>query len=252
MNEGETIKFRYIGILEKALITFFNQQNKKISGAFSAEYEQFKKNLAQIIAADAPRAERILKSIYTGLYRDYGAWQFKQLNGTLTGFNPTTLEIIQTINNTAREQAQIIQDSTKKIIEKVAKKALYKGLTIQETTKILREKINGIAKYRAVRIARFECISGANKASMEGASQVSGKVKKFWVYTHDKRTRPTHRNAGQKYNRDNAIDLDKKFKVGRTELLYPADRQGDKKEIFNCRCTIGYVRRSNQDAEKKS
>lgn len=250
MTEGEIIKFRYMGILEKALLTFFNQQNKKISGAFTVEYEQFKKNLAQIIAKDAPRAERILKNIYTGLYRDYGAWQFKQLNGTLTGFNPTTLEIIQTINNTAREQAQIIQNSTKKIIEKVAKKALDKGLTIQETTKILQEKIKGIAKYRAVRIARFECISGANKASLAGASQVSGKLKKFWIYTHDKRTRPTHRNAGQKYNRNNAIDLDKKFKVGKAELSYPADRNGDKSEIFNCRCTIGYVR-SDQDANKK-
>lgn len=239
-----------MGILEKALLTFFSQQNKKIGSAFTAEYEQFKKNLAEIIANDAPRAERILKNIYTGLYHDYGAWQFKQLNGTLSGFNPYTLEIIQAINNSAKEQTLLMQDSTKKIIEKVAKRALDKGLTIQETTKILQEKIKGIAKYRAVRIARFECIGGANRASLAGASQVSSKLKKFWIYTHDKRTRPTHRNAGQKYNRNNPIDLDKKFKVGKAELSYPADREGDKSEIFNCRCTIGYVR-SDRDANKK-
>ena len=252
MNEGEVIKFRYMAILEKALLTFFNQQNKKISDAFSAEYEQFKKNLAEIIAKDTSRAERILKNIYTGLYRDYGAWQFKELNGTLLGFNPTTLEIIQAINNEAREQSRLMQDSTKKIIEKVAKRALDKGLTIQETTKILQEKIKGIAKYRAVRIARFECIGGANRASLAGASQVSSKLKKYWIYTHDKRTRPTHRNAGQKYNRNNAIDLDKKFKVGKTELSYPADREGDKEEIFNCRCTIGYVRSDRENANKEN
>jgi len=243
MTEGEAIKFRYFGILEKALIRFFNAQNKKVLDNFTLEFAIFKSNLARIIKEDAPRAERILKDIYKGIYRDYGAWQYKELNGTLSGFNPYTLDIITAINNVAREQVKLISESTQKIIEKIGKRAIEKGWTIQETTKKVQEKIKGIALYRAKRIARFETISRSNNASLEGASQVSDKLLKYWIYTHDKRVRPTHKHAGIKYNRQNAIKLDEKFKVGNATLLYPADRDGDKKEIFNCRCTIGYIRR---------
>jgi hypothetical protein len=243
MTEGEAIKFRYFNILEKALIRFFNQQNKKVLENFILEFDIFKRNLARIIKEDAPRAERILKDIYRGIYRDYGAWQFREITGNLNGFNPYTLEVITAINNAAREQVRLINESTQKIIEKIGKRAIERGWTIQETTKKVQEKVKGIALYRAKRIARFETISRSNNASLSGASQVSDKLLKYWIYTHDKRVRPTHKHAGIKYTKQNAIKLDEKFKVGSALLLYPADRNGDKKEIFNCRCTIGYIRR---------
>jgi hypothetical protein len=243
LTEGEAIKLRWFSVIEKQLRNFFFQQNIKIVNNFNAEFDTFKENINKIINEDAPRAERILKDLYTGLMRDYGTWQYKQINGDITGFNPYTLDIINSINAMAKEQTKVIQLTSKEIISKVAKTALEYGYTVEETTKLIQDKIKGIAKYRATRIARFELIGGANHASLKSADQVSGKVRKYWIYTHDKRVRPTHKHAGVKYNSKNPIDLDKKFTVGSTQLMYPADRNGDKKEILGCRCTIGYVRK---------
>jgi hypothetical protein len=243
LTEGEAIKLRWFSVIEKQLRNFFFQQNIKIINNFNSEFDIFKENINKIINEDAPRAERILKDLYTGLMRDYGTWQYREINGNITGFNPYTLDIINSINEMAKDQVKVIQLTSKEIISNVAKTALEYGYTVNETTKLIQDKIKGIAKYRATRIARFELIGGANHASLKSADQVSGKVRKYWIYTHDKRVRPTHKHAGIKYNSKNPIDLDKKFTVGSTQLMYPADRNGDKKETLGCRCTIGYVRK---------
>lgn len=243
MNEGEAIKFRYFNILDRQLKKFFLKQNLKIVENFDAKYDEFKKNIIRIIDEDKPEAEKILRNIYTELMRNYGLWQFNELTGSITGFNPTTTEIIKSIRAMAQEQADVITESSKHLISVIAKNAIDQGWTIDQTSNLVKEKITGLAKYRAKRIARFELIGGANHASLKSAEQVSGKVQKYWIYTHDSRVRPTHKQAGIKYNNKNPIDLDKKFKVGNAELMYPADRNGDKKEIFGCRCTIGYTRK---------
>lgn len=243
MSESENIKLKWFNILERNLRVFFFNQNIKFVRQFNNNFEDFKKNVIKIINSDSERANRILKDVYNGLIRDIGTLQYKELTGDNTGFKPSTIDIISAIANMAREQSNILQETTKQKILKIGKKAIEKGLTIKETAKEIQKECNGMAMWRATRIARFETIGGANLASLKSAQQVSGKVKKYWIYTHDKRVRKTHKQAGIKYNKNNAIEIDAKFKVGKTELLYPADRNGKAEEIFNCRCTIGYVRK---------
>jgi hypothetical protein len=243
MNESENIKLRWFGILERGLRQFFFDQNIKFVRQFNNNFEDFKKNVIKIINTDSERANRILKDVYTGLIKDIGTLQYKELMGDVRGFNPVSIDIITAISNMAREQNKIIQETTKEKILKIGKEAIEKGFTIKETAKIIQTEVKTMALWRSTRIARFETIGGANLASLKGASQVSGKVKKYWIYTHDKRVRRTHKQAGIKYNRNNAIELDDKFVVGKTKLSYPADRNGSSEEIFNCRCTIGYVRK---------
>lgn len=249
-NDMENSKLRWFKYLENAMRQFFFDQNIKFVKAFNKEFSMFKQRILRIIESDAPRSQRILNDVYKAIMKDYGALQYKQLVGDTRDFNPSTLALLQMFNNISREQNKKIVKSSKKIIARIAKKSIDKGLTIQETTKLLEKELKGIAKYRATRIARFEVIGGCNLASLEGAKQVSGKVDKYWIYTHDSRTRKTHKRAGQQYSKNSPIALDKKFKVGNTQLLYPADRNGDKKEIFNCRCTVGYVRRK-ENVNKK-
>lgn len=253
-NEMENSKLRWFKYLETAMRQFFFDQNIKFVKAFNEEFPIFKARIIKIILNDAPRSQRILNDVYKAIMKDYGSLQYKELVGDTRDFNPATLALLQMFNELSREQNKKIVESSKKIIEKIAKKSIDKGLTIQETTKLLQKELKGIAKYRATRIARFEVIGGCNLASLEGAKQVNGKVDKFWIYTHDSRTRKTHKRAGQRYSKSSPIALDQKFKVGNTQLMYPADRNGDKKEIFNCRCTIGYVRKKEEskDVNKKS
>jgi len=239
----DNLQLRYFGILEKALKQFFEKQNNKILASYNNNFDLFKKEVIKIIETDKPRAEKILKDIYTQIILDYGAWQFAEIAGNLDGFNPQSSIIISEIAKMAKDQAQIISNTSKSKIIRIGEKAVKKGWTIQKTTKLLQKEFKHMEKWRARRIARFETLSGTNFASLQTAKQVSGKVKKYWIYTHDKRTRKTHRQAGIKYNKNNAIDLDQKFKVGKAELKHPCDRNGSADEIYNCRCTIGYVRK---------
>lgn len=55
-------------------------------------------------------------------------------------------------------------------------------------------------------------------------------ILKEWVATLDERTRDSHRDLdGER------VPQDKPFSNG---LMYPADRNGEAGEVFNCRCTM--------------
>ena len=243
MDEQEAIRFRWFGIIEKAITKFLVKQNTEFAEKFTKDWEQYKDIITRIINRDTSKAEDILKTLYHGLMRDIGTITFTQLIGTTEGFNPNGTGILQLINNTARTQVEKINETTEKIVEKISKKAVESGMTVEETSKEIKKSIVGMSKTRATRIARLETIGGSNMASLASAEQVSGKVKKYWINTKDTRTRKTHRKAGIQYNKNNAIELEETFKVGKTKLRYPADKNGSAEEIMNCRCTIGYVRK---------
>lgn len=244
MTEGERIKLKYIGILERNILSFLNYQNSKIINQFSLDFEKFKIEIDKILRQDRIRGEKILKDVYIRLYADYGNWQYRQIVGNTEGYIPSSVEIIREINRVAEESFKYISKSTMNTFERIGKIVIDKGWNIEKATKMIHSYIPYKTKSRAKMIARTEVISQSNKISLNAANQVSGKVLKFWIYTHDTRTRKTHKKAGIDYDKTKAIPLDQKFKVGKAELEYPADRNTDhKKEIFNCRCTLGYTRK---------
>lgn len=246
MNEGERIKLKYIGILERNILSFLNYQNSKIIKEFQLDWEKFKIEIDKIIKSDKVRGELILKDIYTRLYNDYGSWQYRQIMGNTDGYTPSSVEIIREINRVASEQMVYINKATMTTFQRIGKIVIDKGWTMKEATKMIHSYIPWKSKSRARMIARTEVISQSNKISLNAANQTGDRLLKFWIYTHDTRTRKTHKKAGIEYDKTKAIPLDKKFKVGKATLDHPADRNTDhKEEIYNCRCTLGYVRRND-------
>jgi Phage Mu protein F like protein len=244
MNEGERIKLKYIGVLERNILSFLNYQNSKIINQFQLDWEKFKIEIDRIIKSDTVRGELILKDVYTKLYNDYGNWQYRQLMGNTQGYTPNSVEIIREINRIAEEQFKYINKSTVDTFKKIGKIVIDKGWSIQKATKLIHSYIPTKSKSRAKMIARTEVISQSNKISLNAAQQTGNRLLKFWIYTHDSRTRKTHKKAGIEYDKTKAIPLDQKFKVGKAELDHPADRNADhKEEIYNCRCTLGYTRK---------
>ena len=65
-------------------------------------------------------------------------------------------------------------------------------------------------------------------------------LRKYWLATYDKRARDWHKEAGNKYNEDNAIEIDEFFVVDGEDMLHPGDSEhgAGGHNIYNCRCSI--------------
>ena len=65
-------------------------------------------------------------------------------------------------------------------------------------------------------------------------------LRKYWLATYDKRARDWHKEAGNKYNEDNAIEIDEFFVVDGEDMLHPGDSMhgASGHNLYNCRCSI--------------
>lgn len=121
--------------------------------------------------------------------------------------------------------------------------------------RIVSGEYDGGTLERARNIARNETnrlVNGMTHEAMKGLYQ-----KHMWVSENDKKTRKTHRKAdGQ------IVDIDKPFKVGGYEMMFPGDDSlgAPLKEIINCRCMEmfsndlleeGIYQEENYDYEKE-
>lgn len=67
-------------------------------------------------------------------------------------------------------------------------------------------------------------------------------LKKSWIDMRDKRVRPTHVEAGRRYNPSAAIPLNEAFIVGGSRMMRPGDTSlgAPVREIAHCRCSAMY------------
>lgn len=125
-----------------------------------------------------------------------------------------------------------------------------KGESVQKLSKRL-EVVVGMNKTSAIRNARTMMTASHNMGKLETgyeAEKLGISVRKKWVATFDDRTRASHRHL-----HGETVDINEEFSNG---LMFPADPDGDPEEVYNCRCTIRYVRgersagMSKEDFEK--
>lgn len=110
-----------------------------------------------------------------------------------------------------------------------------KGESIPKLSKRL-EHVVGMNHTSAVRNARTMMTSSHNYGKLESgyeALDMGINVKKEWIATEDGRTRLSHRILDGE-----VVEMDKPFS---NDLMYPADPDGEPKEVYNCRCTLGFV-----------
>ena len=65
-------------------------------------------------------------------------------------------------------------------------------------------------------------------------------LRKYWLATYDKRARDWHKDAGNDYAEDKAIDIDDFFIVDGEKMLHPGDSMhgASGHNLYNCRCSI--------------
>ena len=65
-------------------------------------------------------------------------------------------------------------------------------------------------------------------------------LRKYWLATYDKRARDWHKDAGNDYTEEKAIDIDDFFIVDGEKMLHPGDAMHGARghNLYNCRCSI--------------
>ena len=107
--------------------------------------------------------------------------------------------------------------------------------------RILRvQKMNEETAIRSARtiVTNAEC--KGRQDSYQRAKNDGIILRKYWLATYDKRARDWHKEAGNKYNEDNAIEIDEFFVVDGEDMLHPGDSEhgAGGHNIYNCRCSI--------------
>ena len=98
-------------------------------------------------------------------------------------------------------------------------------------------------KTQAIRSART-IVTGAECKGRQDSYQRAKNdgiiLRKYWLATYDKRARDWHKEAGNDYTEEKAIDIDDFFIVDGEKMLHPGDAMhgASGHNLYNCRCSI--------------
>lgn len=137
-------------------------------------------------------------------------------------------------------------------ISNAVTQSIIQGDSLPEmTARIARETAheNDAAMARYAATAMTSAQNAGRMDTMERAKGMGIKVRKKWIATLDARTRDSHAELdGQ------VVDIDEPFVTHNrdgslAEIMFPGDPQADGEQVWNCRCTLGYVYEEYPDEE---
>ena len=102
------------------------------------------------------------------------------------------------------------------------------------------QKMNEEAAIRSARtiVTTAEC--KGRQDSYQRAKDDGIILRKYWLATYDKRGRDWHKDAGNDYTEEKAIEIDDFFIVDGEKMLHPGDSMhgASGHNLYNCRCSI--------------
>ena len=119
---------------------------------------------------------------------------------------------------------------------------ILQGESIDKIAKRI-QNVQTMNRDSAIRTART-IVTGAEckgrQDSYQRAQEDGIILRKYWLATYDKRARDWHREAGNTYTEDKAIEIDDFFVVDGEKMLHPGDSMhgASGHNLYNCRCSI--------------
>ena len=119
---------------------------------------------------------------------------------------------------------------------------ILQGESMDKIAKRLRN-VQEMNKTQAIRSART-IVTGAECKGRQDSYQRAKNdgiiLRKYWLATYDKRARDWHKEAGNDYTEEKAIDIDDFFIVDGEKMLHPGDAMhgASGHNLYNCRCSI--------------
>lgn len=119
---------------------------------------------------------------------------------------------------------------------------ILQGESIDKIAKRI-QNVQAMNRDSAIRTART-IVTGAEckgrQDSYQRAQEDGIILRKYWLATYDKRAREWHREAGNTYTEDKAIEIADFFVVDGEKMLHPGDSMhgASGHNLYNCRCSI--------------
>lgn len=174
---------------------------------------------------------------------------------TLGDFTSVFLDdIIDFLLEFGAEKVVTISATFQDDINRIITQGLEDELTIQEIARDLQTFVNrpGFYRWQALRIARTETTTAANRAALE-AGAISGLVtNKVWISSQDSRTRVIPEDSFDHLSMDEVqVGIEEDFRIpekeGGTEAMaYPGDPKGSAGNVINCRCTVAIIPKTDR------
>ena len=198
--------------------------------------------------------EKLYQAIYVGIMEDFGErilqglksssyLQSKQRKQSLKQdsdqpqlppevFDIWLDEALEFVRATVGERVKQVTDTTKKQIKEAVAEGLIRGESMDE----IADRIDALYLEeiipRSETIARTEVIAASSAGSRYAAKATGLPLKKEWLATRDKRTRPSHRLLDGQIR-----GIDEPYSNG---LMFPGDPTGPPHEVIRCRCAEVY------------
>lgn len=195
----------------------------------------------------------IINNLYYQCAYGYGYSVYKQYNN-VKRFSPAediARYVINQLRLSLMNNVNGIEASIKDAILKAIQDGFDNGWSYEKTA----QKVNSIVDIvRSRRIVRTESVKASNMSAIEGARRTGVLMDKRWISARDNRVRgnPAGLYPNSQFDhwdmQGQVVPMDRPFYLsGTDELQYPGDPNGSPGDIINCRCTIGFIPKRDEN-----
>lgn len=243
-------------IKPEPILTIVNDIHKECAGKWGSYiYNQFK-NIKHRQATVAHKAEYALTQLkHPTYYQHHIDCSFHVKRVALFGVSADiAAQIIQELRLSLLNNVHGITDSIKEDILYYVQQGQINGWAYDKTAKEIQDKVG--SAYRSQRIVRTESVKASNMGGIEGARRTGLLMDKVWINAKDKRVRGNPQAPISQFDHWDiggvTIPLNQPFLLGsRTgasdSMQFPGDPNGNPGDIINCRCTLGFIPKRDEN-----
>lgn len=240
-------------VFDSMLIKLENRLSRKLLSNFSKLSQLIRQVIANggqfggniVILENQRELEQILIQAYEDAIRE--GIKFTRLDLELEpaeedNFNEILLLLLGWRIDTAQQHSAFLTSTTIDIFNRVVADQIASGKTGEELDKAVAREVAKQNRRRVGTIATTESNTAFQVGSEREAIQVDDvQLLKRWRSQEDRRVRPTHRSANNRY-KANPIPLNELFQVGAGSGARPLDPRLPSDETIGCRCFMRFVK----------
>ena len=198
--------------------------------------------------------EEQIKAMFEEIYKTIGLDYGNKVNNSLEKITKTNVffneellkKILLFLSNNGGEKITSVKNTLIETIVQSIKDKLEENATVidlQNAIYFVVTRSQTYFKWQALRIARTETTAASGLAAIESARQSNLVLQKKWIAVKDDRTRHDH-----VYLNDKQVDLEEPFTTQTgVKIMYAGDPQAPANEVINCRCTISFVPKRDEN-----
>ena len=236
VDEGKLSPEEYKGWRKNKLL--YGKRFTQLKEQIAEECANANKTAFKYINGELPEVYALNYNALSDAVEGVGGYSFTLTDANTVKFLATTDESLLPYKDPDAIKGMLWD---KKQIQSEVLQGILQGEPITDIAKRL-QKIAGMEKSNALTNARTMITGAENRGrldSMKRAQKDGIILQKEWISSDQPgRTREWHLPRSFEHL---VVDVDEPFVNGRGEIMYPGDPSAHPANVYNCRCTLGYV-----------